>query len=239
MWGYLKRGVAAGTVAGLGYGILLAIVGNPLTTYVAEAAHHGHEHEAHAVSETTTAVVSVGSGVLWGIFLGAVFGVAYYFIEPTVPGTERLRPVVLAGAGFFTVSIAPWLVLPPAAPGVEQSLGTRTRLLLYGSMMIAGAAVAMLAIGLSSRFVYRGRVAAVLAGLAPIALTTVVVTLVTPSVTTTGELSTELVTLYRGFVVLGQATLWLGLAGSYGWLERRALFEGPVETADGAATVEA
>lgn len=238
MWGYLKRGVTAGTIVGLGYGLLMTVVGNPLTSFVEEAAHHGHGHESHAVSETTTAVVSVGSGVLWGIFLGAVFGIAYYLLEPAVPGTEQVKPFVLAGASFLTVSVAPWLVLPPAAPGVEQSLGTRPRLLIYGSMMVAGAGLAAVSVGLSRRFAPSSRIAAVLAGLAPIALAMIVVPLVTPSVTTTGELSTELVTLYRGFVVVGQATLWLGLAGSYSWLARRGLLGDSVKTADGTAMVE-
>ena len=40
---YLKRGLLAGGVAGLAYGLFMATVANPLVGYI-EHAQHGHSH---------------------------------------------------------------------------------------------------------------------------------------------------------------------------------------------------
>ncbi len=221
MWPTLKRGVAAGTIVGLLYGLFTALVAHPLTASLAELAHHGAHGEAgahsHAVSKTTTALVSVGSGVLWGIFLGAVFGLLYYFLEPAIPGTAAVRPYVLAGAGFLTVSVSPWLVLPPVAPGMEHQLATSTRLWLYAGMMLGGAALSVLAVSLYRRSDAGWKRGAAL-GFAPIAAAIVFVPLLTPTTVAAGELSTELVVAYRSLVVFGQAGLWVGLATGFRWL---------------------
>lgn len=220
MWPTLKRGVAAGAVVGLVYGLFTALVVHPLTTSIAEMAHHaGHEAGAHshAVPETTTAVVSTGSGVLWGIFLGGAFGLLYYFLEPAIPGTDAIRPYVLAGAGFLTVSVSPWLVLPPVAPGMEHQLAISTRIWLYAGMMVAGAALSVLAVALYRRAGADWRRGAA-AGLAPVAAAVVFVPLLAPATATASGLSTDLVVAYRSLVVFGQAGLWVGLATAYRWL---------------------
>ncbi|WP_336326403.1 CbtA family protein [Halovenus sp. HT40] len=222
MWPTLKRGVAAGAVVGLIYGLFTALVVHPLTASLVEMAHHGaHGHEAgahsHAVPETTTAVVSTGSGVLWGIFLGGVFGLLYYFLEPAIPGTAAIRPYVLAGAGFLTVSVSPWLVLPPVAPGMEHQLAASTRIWLYAGMMLAGAALSVLAVALYRRIGSDWRRGAA-AGLAPVAAAVVFVPLLAPATATAGGLPTDLVVAYRSLVIFGQAGLWVGLATAYRWL---------------------
>jgi predicted cobalt transporter CbtA len=162
---YVKRGVKAGMVGGLIFGLLVALVANPLVVYADELGHgdgnvagqdHEHpagehpeeavvEHHESAVSMMLTNAVSVVSGVLWGILLGGVvFGIAYYFLEPAIPGTGRTRSYLLGVAGFVTVSGSPWLVLPPQPPGVEQALPAQERITLYGAMMVVGALVCML-----------------------------------------------------------------------------------------------
>lgn len=225
MFSYCKRGVTAGSIAGMGYGTLMAAVGNPLTRYVDAVAHHDHSHEAApVVSETTTALVGIGSGVLWGIFLGAAFGVVYYLLEPSLPGTEGTRPYVLAGAGFLTVSVAPWLALPPTAPGMEQQLTTTPRLVLYGGMMLAGGALAVFGIGVYTKLAPRRRVAGGLVGLAPIVVAIAVVPQLTPAAASAGDLPGTLVVTYQGMIVSSQAGLWLVLAGGYSWLARTGRF---------------
>ncbi|MES3517215.1 MAG: CbtA family protein [Natronomonas sp.] len=238
--GYLQRGVAAGGVAGVFYGLYLAIVGNPLIEYMEGLAHadhghgdhghsdHGHEAAAHGghehlVSETTTAVVSVGSGILWGILLGAAFGVCFYLFEPSLPGTDRLKPYVLAGAGFLTVSVTPWLVLPPAAPGAEQAFGTDLRLGIYAGLMLVGAVVSVATIAGYRRLESRGHHAVVAATLAllPVAVMVLVVPNVTPTFVAPGEAPVDLVAAFQGTVALSQAGLWGIVAGSYGWLHTR------------------
>lgn len=221
MWPTLKRAVAAGTVVGLVYGLFTALVTHPLTTSIQKLAHHGHEAGAHshAVSETTTAVVSVGSGVLWGIFLGTAFGLLYHFLEPVIPGSSAVRPYVLAGCGFLTVSVTPWLVLPPAAPGMEHQLAASTRLWLYAGLMLAGAALSALAVTLSRRAGSRDWRRGAAAGLAPVAAAVVFVPLLAPATVTAGGLSSDLVVAYRSLVLFGQGGLWLGLATVFRWLD--------------------
>lgn len=217
-----KRGIAAGGVAGIVYGLCLGLVGNPLIERIEHAAHDhaGHGPEHGAVSELTTAVVGVGSGVLWGILLGAAFGVAYYLFEPSLPGSGETRTYILAAAGFLTVSGVPWLALPPVAPGAEQALATDVRLVIYGATMALGATICALSIGLYGRMrADRGVFAAVGIAAMPFALCAIPVALVPADVFGS---SGGLTLAFRWLVVLGQVGLWAVLAGVYAKLERRA-----------------
>jgi hypothetical protein len=220
----IKRGVLAGAVAGFAYGLFVALVANPLISTLEAHAHEvgGSEHEAaHAVAESTTAVVSVGSGVLWGVLLGGMFGLAYYLFEPGLPGSPDVKPYVLAGAGFLTVSVAPWLVLPPATPGVEPALSTDVRLVVYGGMMLLGALLA-----LGTVFVQRrlrsilGGVRAAVVCLSSLAVVLTVLALGTPTLVSVGADSTALARAFQGSVILSQAVLWLLVAGVFGHLSR-------------------
>lgn len=232
----VERGVGAGAIGGVAYGIYVATVADPLVAHAEQVAHrssehageasqhagehaaeHGHEHAA-AVSELTTALVSVGSGVLWGILLGAAFGLAYFLLEPELPGRGATRALVLAGAGFLTVSAVPWLVLPPAVPGVEQPVATNVRLAIYGALMVVGAATAAASLLAYRRSRRRGQGVAVLAALAPLLAVGVVLQGASPSMVATGETPAALVLAVRGTVVLSQAALWATIAASYCWL---------------------
>jgi hypothetical protein len=218
----LKRGVGAGVVAGLAYGLFMAFVGNPLIEYMEHFAHdHGHGH-GPAVSELTTTVVSIGSGVLWGILLGTVFGVAYYLLEPALPGTRGWRATVLAGAGFLTVSGVPWLGLPPATPVTEQALATDTRLLVYAGLMALGAMMCALSIAAFQRLRTRGTALALGAATAPFVLAVLPVVLV-PSGHT--DAPGTLVTAFQSLVVMSQVGIWALIAATYTRLGRGDLAE--------------
>lgn len=217
-----KRGTAAGAVSGLAYGLFLALVGNPLVGHLEHATHDhaGHGHTPGAVSELTTAIVSVGSGALWGILLGAAFGVAYYLFEPSLPGDGSTKAYVLAGAGFLVVSGVPWLALPPVTPGAEQVLAVDVRLAIYGALMALGAAICVLSITLYGRTrSERGPVAAAGIAATPFALCVIPIALVpTDALGSSGMLAVA----FRWLVVLGQIALWALLAGVYVRLDRRA-----------------
>lgn len=235
---YLQRGVLAGVVAGLAYGLYIAFVANPLTEYVHDAGHdhdehgHSHDHGAHAdhaqegaehvVSETTTALVSVGSGVLWAILLGGLFAVALYLFEPALPGRDGLESYVLAGAGFLTVSVTPWLVVPPAAPGAEHLYGVDARIGIYVGLVVLGAIVSAAAILAYGRTASRHPALGALAAAVPIAAVAVVLPLVTPTVVTQPDVAGELVTTYQALAALSQAAIWALLAGTFNRLRRRA-----------------
>ncbi|MDS0278738.1 CbtA family protein [Halomicroarcula sp. S1AR25-4] len=214
---HLERGALAGVGGGLAYGLFVATVGNSFTAGL-ETFEHGHGGGGPVVSELTTTLASVGGGVLWGLLFGvAVFGVGYYLLEPALPGTGATKRLALAGAGFLTVSGAPWLVLPPQPPGVEQALPTETRLAWYGGLMVVGALVAV-ACGLAyRRTAGRPRVVTAAATLAPLALLAVPVVLA-PANPVHGDVPAALVAAYRWTVVFGQALLWATLAAVHAWL---------------------
>lgn len=246
---YLERGVKAGLVAGLVFGLLVALVANPLVAFADELGHgggdalgetdHGSgEHEsgsddhhaegggdghAGAVSMPGTNGVSVVSGVLWGLLLGGVaFGVAYYFLEPAIPGTGGTKSYLLAAAGFVTVSGAPWLVLPPQPPGVEQALPAETRIALYGGMMVAGALVCSLAGYAYGRLRdARGRPTAAAVAVLPFSLLAIPAAL-SPASAAESTLSPELAAGLTGLIVFGQALLWLVLAATHARLGQPA-----------------
>jgi hypothetical protein len=216
---YLERGAVAGVAGGLVYGLFVATVGNAFTAGL-ETFEHGHSHGGggSVVSELTTAVASVGGGVLWGVLFGvAAFGMAYFFLEPALPGAGATKRLALAGAGFLTVSGAPWLVLPPQPPGVEQALGTDARLAWYAGLMVLGALVAVLAGLAVRRTADRHAAVRLAAAAAPLALLAVPVVLA-PANPVHGDVPAALVAAYRWTVVFGQLLLWASIAGVHAWL---------------------
>jgi predicted cobalt transporter CbtA len=214
----LERGALAGVAGGLVYGLFLATVGNAFTVGL-ETFESGHGHGGGpVVSGLTTAAASIGGGVLWGLLFGiAVFGMAYYVFEPALPGKGAVKRLALAAAGFLVVSGAPWLVLPPQPPGVEQGLSTETRLLWYGGMMVVGALVVGLC-GLGARRTAdRGVSVRLAATLAPLVLLAVPIVLA-PSNPVHGSVPPALAAAYRWTVVFGQLLLWATLATVHTWL---------------------
>jgi len=215
---YLERGAVAGAVGGLGYGLFQATVGNSFTAGL-ETFESGHSHGSGPVVDgVATAAISVGGGVLWGLLFGiAVFGVGYYFLEPALPGNGVSQRLALAGIGFLTVSCAPWLVLPPQPPGVEQTLATDTRLALYAGMMAVGALVATLCVLMYRRTAGRQKAVTALATAVPLALLAVPVALA-PANAVTGPVPDTLTAAYRWTVVFGQLGLWTTIAAVHTWL---------------------
>ncbi|ELY67170.1 CbtA family protein [Natrinema versiforme] len=247
---YLERGVLAGAIAGIAYGAYMAVVANPLIGYMetvaaggdhAHAGEHAHEagehahaagEHAHAVSEATTAAVSVGSGVLWGILLGGVFALAFYFLEPALPGRGRVKTYVLAGAGFLTVSVAPWLVLPPTTPGAEQAFDPTLRIAIYAGLMAVGAVVAVLSVYAYRRVSARSRPLGGVAAALPIVALVAVTAIAAPTIVESGSMPADLVTAFRGLTALSQAALWALVAGCFGWLQTRAGVHSTAERRD-------
>ncbi|MDS0475069.1 CbtA family protein [Natrinema sp. 1APR25-10V2] len=239
---YLERGVLAGSVAGLAYGAYVAFVANPLIGYmegVAESdsgGHHAGEHAhaagGHVVNEATTAAVSVGGGVLWGILLGGIFALAFYFLEPALPGRGNAKAYVLAAAGFFTVSVAPWLVLPPTTPGAEQAYTPTLRIAIYVGMMAVGAVVAAASIRGYDRVAPRSRPLGVVTATIPIVALAAVAALAAPTIVSVGAMPAELAAAFRGLTVLSQAALWALVAGCFGWLQRRVGVQSTAERHD-------
>lgn len=223
---YLVRGLKVGAVAGLAFGLFVAVVANPLVDATeALAGEHASEAGAHAggaglLQAVSTDATSVLAGVFWGLLLGVVaFGVVFYFLEPAIPGADDTRSYLLGAAGFVTVSGAPWLVLPPQPPGVEGGLAAETAMAWYAGAMVAGALACGLAGYGYTRFRNAGRAPAVAAAAAPL-LALLALPFVAPEPTAT-DLPSALTAAFRALVVLGQATLWVVLASAHAWFLRR------------------
>jgi predicted cobalt transporter CbtA len=217
----VRRGVTAGAVAGLGYGLYVAVVATPLIRYAETFETDGPG--TAAVPELVASVLSIGGGVLYGILLGAfAFGVAFYLVEPAIPGGPRLQRSLVAAAGFLVVSGVPWLVLPPVPPGVEHSLPTDVRLSWYGASMVVAAFACGCAIWVYNRLARdHGSLVAPTAapvGLAPIAL----LVAAAPTSRVAGPVPPRVAAVFTVVTVVGQIGLWVLLAAAHWWLTRRA-----------------
>jgi predicted cobalt transporter CbtA len=235
---YTRRGLKAGLVGGIVYGCFVALIGNPLISFIETMGQdlgHGHGHvptHAPVFSGALTNVVSIGAGIALGLLFGAViFGGVYYFLEPGIPGKRDTKSYLLGGVGFVTVSGAPWLLLPPQPPGIEQAqaLPTDVRIIWYGIMMAVGA----IACGLSG-YAYvrlrgqRRRIVMLVGSVVPLFLIPVVAVLGGASLgvgagigTEAGPLPESLVRSYQAIVIFGQIGLWMIIAGVHAWLIRR------------------
>lgn len=233
-YSYLRRGALSGLVAGLAYGLFAAFVGNRLV-----AAAEAYEHHAGdaAVPELVTTAGSAVGGALWGLVLGiAAFGIAYYLFEPALPGRGATSSYLLGAAGFVVVSGAPWLVLPPQPPGVEQALPTSTRIAVYVGMMVAGAIACGIAISGYNRLRSAGRRRGVaVAGASGAFALLAVPVVLAPANPTSGPVPAHLAAAFRATVLAGQIGLWTLMAGVHARLSARyrtAPSTGPVAPAD-------
>lgn len=234
---YALRGLKAGAVAGLAFGLFVVLVASPLVAVAEERAGHAdgehtdgaaHEHEAahdHVsvgpLSVPTAALSTLTNllgGLGWGVLLGVGFGVAFYLLEPAIPGAGDTPVHLLGAAGLLVVSGAPWLAVPPQPPGVE-GVTRAVHGLWYGGAMLAGAVACLAAAGLYRRLSASRdrRVAAVVAALPLVPL------LALPVIGPAAGAPDAFTAAYRGVVLAGQVGLWLVLTTAFARFHRRGL----------------
>jgi hypothetical protein len=218
---YLRRGALAGLVGGVSFGGYTAFVVQPLITAVES---EGHDHAGAAaggveLAVATSALTSVAASVALGLLFGiGVFGVVYFFLEPAVPGRDGVKSYVLGGAGFLSVSGAPWLVLPPLPPGVERAVPADLGLLLYAAMVLVGAATVGVAAFAWKRIDGPAQFPVIVAAFVPL----VALGIVASPVPTTGSTPPALAAAFRATVVTGQLVLWGLMAGTHATLSERS-----------------
>jgi hypothetical protein len=229
---YALRGLKAGAVAGLAFGLFVVLVASPLVAVAEERAGHGHadgEHDGAAHEHVDVGPLSVPTAALstltnllgglgWGVLLGVSFGVAFYLLEPAVPGAGDTPVHLLGAAGLLVVSGAPWLAVPPQPPGVE-GLAPTAHGLWYGGAMLTAAVACLAAGGLYRRLsaARDRRVAALVAALPMAAL------LVLPVASPAAGAANAFTAAYRGVVLAGQVGLWLALTTTFARFHRRGL----------------
>jgi predicted cobalt transporter CbtA len=213
---HLERGTLAGAVGGVVYGLFVWLVGTPLIRLAETYEHHGGHDPA--VPASVASATSVLGGVLFGVVVGVtLFGLVHYFFEPALPTDPGARSLLLGAAGFFTVSGAPWVALPPQPPGVEAALSSTTRLGIYAGMMVLGALTCILAWRAYTAY-GDGRWLRT-ATLGIVAVTVVPVAgYLTPAAVAHTPVPATLTTAFRWTTVFGQGALWLVLGGTHAWL---------------------
>lgn len=221
---FLVRGLLAGVLAGLVAFAVGYVVGEPSVeaAIALEESGGGHTHgpgEAHEDEEAGTEVprdlqstVGLATGMLvLGAALGGLAGIATGLAFGRFGRmTARSTAMAVAGTGFVSLFLAPFLLYPPNPPAVGDgdTIGTRTG--LYFAML----AISVLAVVLA---VYVGRslhprIGAWYAGLAGAAGYLVVVLIALAVMPRYDEVPAEfpasLLYEFRQASVITQAVLW-------------------------------
>ncbi|GAA2371163.1 CbtA family protein [Dactylosporangium salmoneum] len=165
----IARGILAGALAGLAAFVFARIFAEPriqdAIDYESgrdEAQHAldkaagvavAGEHEHELFSRTIQGNVGIGVGMIaFGLAMGALFAVAYAVCLGRV-GNLRPRSLaaLLAGAGFLTLYLVPFLKYPanPPAIGHEETIGQRSA--FYLIMVLASVLFLILAVVLGQR----------------------------------------------------------------------------------------
>jgi predicted cobalt transporter CbtA len=120
-------------------------------------AHGVHEHGAELFSRGVQANAGLGFGVLiFGVAMGALFGVAFCVVSSRVRGiAPRQLSVLLAAGAFGAVYLVPFVKYPPNPPAVGQAdtIGGRTG--WYLVMVLASVVLAIAAVWLARRLAAR------------------------------------------------------------------------------------
>jgi predicted cobalt transporter CbtA len=159
----IARGVLAGAVAGLIAFLFARIFAEPRiqdAINYEDARHEAqealdraagvavvHEHDHELFSRAVQGNLGIGLGmVAFGVAMGALFAVAYMVCLGRVGNVRpRTLALLLAGAGFLTLQLVPFLKYPanPPAIGAEETIGRRSA--YYLIMVLASVLFVILA----------------------------------------------------------------------------------------------
>lgn len=138
----LRRGVAAGAVAGVCAALVMWLVVEPVIrrALVVEAARGGGQHDE---APLVPRAVQVGGGlftaVLVGVILGVVFTVVFARLRPRLPASTDLgRSMVLAATGFGVFVLLPAVHIPANPPGVGDPSSVGERTLIFALTILLG-----------------------------------------------------------------------------------------------------
>lgn len=225
---FLVRGLLAGFVAGLFTFAVAYVVGEPQidTAIAIEEAGGAAVGAGHAHDEAVTpdhhddggTVVSRDTQATWGLLtatmgLSVALGGVVALVSAFALGRfGRLRPelstVLVAGLGFVSIALVPFLKYPPNPPSVgdPETLGARTA--EYFMFMAISIAVAVAATALARRLsaanLYRG----IVVGAASYVVVMTAVGTVMPTVNEIGSFPADTLWYYRRASIMTLATMW-------------------------------
>ena len=172
----LRRGLAAGGLAGLVSGLFSLLLAEPLMDRAIrleeeraqhEHAGHGGGGHAHAAEELfsrgTQHAGLVVTAVIVGLALGVFFALVYALAHRHDPLRHRPweRALTLAGAGFLALSLLPGLRYPANPPGVGDAGTVTDRQFMWLGALAVGVLGLLLAWQLHRRLARAGRSSAV------------------------------------------------------------------------------
>jgi putative cobalt transporter subunit CbtA len=170
--GLVLRGAGVGLLGGLAAFVFARIFAEPLIQQgidyedgrgeaeaaLAAAAGGAHSHDAPEIfSRAVQSGVGIGAGmVLFGLALGCFFGVAYCLALGRVGRVSPRRlSLLLAGGGFLTLYLVPFLKYPANPPAVGNGATIAQRAGLYGVLVVACVLFAAAALWLGHRLAPR------------------------------------------------------------------------------------
>ena len=222
--GWLRIGVLAGLVGGLGAAAVNGVLGERVLGEAIRLEEAGAGHVA-TVAEPFTRGEQQGGMVLGELVLGAGLGFllagAALVAGPAFVGRTRRAWLWLVASGAWAFLVLPAIKYPALPPGVESTLAIETRQLSYLTLVGAGVLGAVLARGAWLRLAGRRRRAGALIALA---LPTALAVILLPGEHTATVVGNDLLLRFRAAAISSQALFWGLTAVSGLWLlERRGL----------------
>lgn len=230
----LRRGALAGLVAGVLTAVFGYVLAEPLLDLAvrqeaARAAARG-DVSIETFSRSTQHLGFLGSAIVVGIAFGVLYGVVAALLRPATDPWRRA--LLLGGAGFFALSLVPFLRYPSNPPGVGDpgTIGTRSG--LWEASLVIGLvgviAAAQVARGLAERGTRASTRQLAVVG---VLLATVALTFVLPGNPDPVAAAATLVWQFRMLTIASLALLWAALAAVFGLLSERAAASAPRELA--------
>jgi len=227
---HIARGLAAGLVAGLLAGLIALAFAEPsveAAVALEEASGADDAHHAHAdggLSRRTQKLGLVTGTALYGLGLGAVFGVAAWWAAGRLHGDAWTRACKLGAVAVAAFVVLPALKYPPNPPavGAPATVGGRTGLFMV--LWISGLALAIAAWAsartLSQRSWSRSAIHATVGAAALVAAAVLLAVL--PGAPGAGEFPADLLWSFRLWSVATQMLVFGGTAVCFGLLSARS-----------------
>ena len=153
------------------------------------------------------------SALLYGLFVGTIFGGVYYLSQEALPARRVLaRVALLALVAYWLVGLFPFLKYPSNPPGVGHSIMAEYHQALYLGFMLLSVAGGLVTAN-AARYVEQSKLVAL-----GYAIFAVAVYVLMPPNQDPIEIPMTIVTTYRALSLAGLTIFWMVLGLSFGLL---------------------